>query len=61
MYSKPGIERFGAFRDLTRQGFTGASDGLTFNGTNGNNCQDFDVGGGFTTLTCIVGAGSPRM
>lgn len=61
MYRKPAVERFGTFRDLTQQGYQGASDGLTFNGTNGSNCQDFDIGGGQTTLTCIVGGGSPRL
>jgi len=27
MYSKPMVERFGTFRDLTRSGFGGAGDG----------------------------------
>ena len=57
-YSKPSVQRFGTFRDLTRQGFHGAADGAMFGSTTGNNCQDFDVGGGMTTLTCIIGTGS---
>ena len=28
MYQKPRVERFGTFRELTRLGFTGVSDGL---------------------------------
>jgi hypothetical protein len=60
MYKKPSAERFGTFRDLTQQGFNGGNDGLTFAGTNGDNCQDFDVVGGQTTLTCIVGGSSAR-
>jgi hypothetical protein len=60
MYQNPTVERFGTFRDLTQQGYNGANDGLTFNGTNGNNCQDYDIGGGKTTLTCIVGGTSAR-
>ena len=27
MYSKPGVERFGTFRELTRTGLGGAGDG----------------------------------
>jgi hypothetical protein len=60
MYQKPTVERFGTFRDLTQQGFNGNNDGITFNGVNGNNCQDVDIGGGQTTLTCIVGGASAR-
>ena len=58
MYQKPTVQRFGTFRDLTRQGFSGSLDGATFGATNGSNCQDFDIGGGRTTLTCIIGTGS---
>ena len=58
MYAKPSVQRFGTFRDLTRQGFDGAVDGASFGGTNGSNCQDFDISGGMTTLTCIIGSGS---
>lgn len=32
MYSKPRVERFGTFRELTRVGFNGQSDGYTVNG-----------------------------
>jgi hypothetical protein len=35
MYSKPGLERFGTFRELTRVGFNGASDGLLIVGPDG--------------------------
>lgn len=28
MYQKPRVERYGTFRELTRLGFTGTSDGL---------------------------------
>jgi hypothetical protein len=60
MYVKPKVERFGSFRELTKQGFNGANDGLTFAGTDGDNCQSFDVVGGSTTMTCIVGGSSAR-
>ncbi|MDQ6827757.1 MAG: lasso RiPP family leader peptide-containing protein [Gemmatimonadota bacterium] len=58
MYNKPRVERFGTFRELTQQGFQGASDGITFAGTNGNNCQNEFLVNGQTTLVCIVGGGS---
>lgn len=35
MYSKPKIERFGTFRELTQVGFNGTSDGFTVCGANG--------------------------
>lgn len=57
-YERPLVTRYGTFRDLTLQGFTGSNDGLTFAGANGNNCQRYEIHGAFTTLTCIVGGGS---
>ena len=36
MYSKPGLERFGTFRELTRVGFNGSSDGLLITGPDGS-------------------------
>ena len=33
MYQKPTVQKFGTFRDLTRAGCTGASDGATFVGS----------------------------
>ena len=32
MYYKPTIQRFGSFRDLTRVGCAGGSDGMMFQG-----------------------------
>jgi hypothetical protein len=29
MYEKPALQKFGSFRDLTRIGFTGSSDGAS--------------------------------
>ncbi len=60
VYSKPRVERFGTFRELTQQGFQGATDGITFNGVNGNNCQNVFLANGQTTLVCIVGGGSAQ-
>lgn len=34
MYQKPVLQKFGAFRDLTRIGFTGVSDGASVLGPN---------------------------
>ena len=31
-YSKPIVERFGSFRELTQAGCAGGSDGMTFQG-----------------------------
>ncbi len=61
MYSKPRVERFGTFRELTRQGFQGATDGVTFGGVTGNNCQNVISAGGLTTLVCIIGGGSTQL
>jgi hypothetical protein len=36
MYQTPRLERFGPFRDLTKIGFSLASDGCTIIGANGN-------------------------
>ncbi len=35
MYVKPQLEAFGTFRNLTQSGCQGASDNVTFVGTNG--------------------------
>ena len=35
MYQKPKVERFGTFRELTRVGFNGTTDGFTICGVNG--------------------------
>ena len=32
MYEKPTVEKFGTFRDLTRLGFNGGSDGISIFG-----------------------------
>lgn len=32
MYEKPVLQKFGSFRDLTRIGFTGSSDGASILG-----------------------------
>ena len=34
-YQKPTLEKFGAFRDLTRLGFSSANDGASIFGSNG--------------------------
>ena len=33
MYSKPSVQKFGTFRELTQAGCTGTSDGQTFMGS----------------------------
>ena len=33
MYTKPSVQKFGAFRALTQAGCTGTSDGKTFEGS----------------------------
>ncbi len=61
MYSKPELEKFGNFRQLTQIGFSGSSDGFTIVGPptpgnpsgNGNGCNLADplglgCGGGAT-------------
>jgi len=48
VYLTPRVERFGTFRELTRIGLTGASDGVTVcgpNGGTGSNCTGFDSSG----------------
>jgi hypothetical protein len=35
VYQKPKVERFGTFRELTRVGFNGTTDGFTICGVNG--------------------------
>lgn len=43
MYEKPRVERYGAFRELTQLGFTGASDGFTIIGPDGSTSSGNDV------------------
>lgn len=38
MYSKPRVERFGSFRELTRWGFSSASDGGSIWGIGSPGC-----------------------
>lgn len=38
MYQKPHIEKFGSFRELTRVGAIGSSDGGTFRGASSVGC-----------------------
>lgn len=39
MYTKPTLEKFGTFRELTMLGFLGASDGqFIWGDASGNNC-----------------------
>jgi hypothetical protein len=33
MYTKPSVQKFGSFRELTQAGCTGTSDGRTFEGS----------------------------
>ena len=44
MYQKPTVEKFGSFRELTRVGFAGSSDGGTFVGAP-DGCTGFDQNG----------------
>jgi hypothetical protein len=45
MYSKPQLEKFGTFRELTQIGFRGVSDGLSIPGIGtGNTCSSFGIG-----------------
>lgn len=37
MYQKPKLERFGTFRELTRVGFNGTTDGMTICGNGSGN------------------------
>jgi len=43
VYVKPRLERFGTFRELTKLGFTGASDGFTIIGPDGNSSSGNDL------------------
>jgi hypothetical protein len=54
MYQKPRVERFGSFRELTRVGFSGSSDGFTVtNNSNGDTSSGCDLWG-----TCSSGSRS---
>lgn len=41
MYSKPQIQKFGTFRELTRVGWKQASDGLSILGIGGCNVSEY--------------------
>jgi len=61
MYTKPMVQRFGSFRDLTQAGCRGVSDGAVFgNATADGTTPDFIVGsdGVTTTRYCFSGAPS---
>jgi len=59
MYQKPSISRFGTFRDLTRTGCTGTSDGFTVVGigTSVGSTPTIDGTAG-TTDICLRSGGS---
>jgi hypothetical protein len=42
VYEKPTVEKFGSFRDLTRLGFSGNTDGATVIGANGTTTSPGD-------------------
>lgn len=53
-YNKPLIERLGTFRELTRWGFTGSSDGAVMLGapSPGPGCQIYDASGRAYDVQC---------
>ena len=57
MYTKPLVSRFGTFRDLTRAGCSGMSDGKTFEGSGPSVGNVPRVTDG-TTDFCFSSAGS---
>ena len=58
MYQKPTVQKFGMFRDLTRAGCTGTSDGATFYGTTGPSVGDEPRLTNGTIDFCFTAAGS---
>ncbi len=57
MYTKPSVEKFGTFRELTQAGCTGASDGRTFEGSGSSVGSTPRVTNG-TTDFCFSNRGS---
>jgi len=43
MYSKPAVQKFGSFRELTQLGFSSASDGASIWGISSPGCETFGV------------------
>ena len=58
MYTKPSVEKFGTFRELTQAGCTGSSDGRTFNGGDTSVGSTPRVTNGTTDFCFSSGAGS---
>ena len=58
MYKTPKLERFGTFRELTRWGFSSASDGGSILGIGSVGCQTdlSNWGGGTYSIKCPTGA-----
>lgn len=53
MYQKPAVQMFGSFRELTRIGFSNASDGASILGIgNGEGCYTGPGAYGENTLIC---------
>lgn len=44
MYEKPQVERFGSFRELTRVGISGTSDGWTRDSDGTSGCSGSEFG-----------------
>lgn len=57
MYQKPTVEKLGTFRELTRWGFSSASDGGSILGIGSPGCQtDFTRWGyGVVSIDCPTG------
>ena len=58
MYQTPKLERFGTFRELTRWGFSSASDGGSILGIGSVGCQTDLTKWGYNTISiqCPTGA-----
>ena len=60
-YEKPGVTRFGTFRELTQAGCVGGSDGFQFQGaTSIGNAPTFSGSNPVTTDYCYVGPQGSR-
>ena len=57
MYTKPSVQKFGSFRELTQAGCAGVSDGKTFEGSGPSTGNTPRVTNG-TTDFCFFGPGS---
>ena len=57
MYTKPSVQKFGSFRELTQAGCAGTSDGKTFEGSGPSVGNTPRVTNG-TTDFCFSGPGS---